>query len=270
MRFPIRVFSDLHLGHPANTIKDVNTLAPLLKGAGTAVFNGDTCQMLAKEVKGNAQALLEELIELCEQLNVEPIFLPGNHDPQISERTHLELFDGRIVIFHGDVIYPKVSPWSKFYFWKKEEVDRYLSQIEPEHLSISERYQLAHKVVQLMKPQKRGKTTKGNFSYYLDMLFPPQRLWELLRVKYKHKKELQKFVEHYFPKAEIILYGHFHNMSHFNLEGKIFVNTGAFMRGCKSSMIEITEKQLLTSNVIHGKSALSQFNMSGIHVLRDF
>ncbi|MCU0753303.1 MAG: hypothetical protein MUC40_09850 [Akkermansiaceae bacterium] len=48
MKQPVRVFSDLHLGHSVSRIGRVSALRPLIAGAGTVIFNGDTWQELAE------------------------------------------------------------------------------------------------------------------------------------------------------------------------------------------------------------------------------
>jgi hypothetical protein len=43
MSSPIRILSDLHLGHRVSRIASAESLRPLIAGAGTVIFNGDTC-----------------------------------------------------------------------------------------------------------------------------------------------------------------------------------------------------------------------------------
>ena len=52
MNEPVRVLSDLHLGHKVSRIDHVSALRPLIAGAGTVIFNGDT-QALADGMLGD-------------------------------------------------------------------------------------------------------------------------------------------------------------------------------------------------------------------------
>ena len=44
MILPVRILSDLHLGHRVSRISSVECFRPLIAGAGTVVFTGDTWQ----------------------------------------------------------------------------------------------------------------------------------------------------------------------------------------------------------------------------------
>jgi len=249
MKEPIRIFSDLHLGHPACLIKDIEKLRPLLEGAGTAIFNGDTWQELSRAMENTSARMLQQLKDLCAELEVTPIFLPGNHDPSISETNYLELNDGEIVIFHGQTIFPEVSPWSNYYFDKKNEVQALLKEKLFPQLTIDERFSLAKEVVQLMTP-KKWIPRKSRLHYYLSMTWPPKRLWMLIRVKKIGIQQSVKFINQYFPKAKVVIIGHFHKAFCYSERGKFqIINTGAFMRGCKIQYVEFENESFITIKV---------------------
>ena len=110
MNSPIRILSDLHLGHKVSRIEDVESLRPLIAGAGTVIFNGDTWQELAKPWKSRAGEMLEELKKLCADEGAEAVFLSGNHDPGWPGKGWIELAEGRIVVNHGDALLFESSP----------------------------------------------------------------------------------------------------------------------------------------------------------------
>ena len=68
---PLRVVSDLHLGHPSALVGSVEWLRPLLAGARTVVFNGDTCELAHAPWRASAEELLGLLRNLCDELGVE-------------------------------------------------------------------------------------------------------------------------------------------------------------------------------------------------------
>jgi len=239
MRHPIRVFSDLHLGHPACLITHVGQLEPLIQGAGSVIFNGDTWQELINDPEEQAEKLWGELKILCENLGVDAYFLPGNHDPSAGRPYFQELFDGKIVIFHGDVVYPEVSPWSNYYLEKKEKIDELIQNELHEDLTINARYDLAHKVVQMMKPEWPVLKSQSKLQYYLNFFWPPKRLWTLLNVKFSSQGATLKFVQKYFPRARIIISGHFHLAGLRRINDRVLINSGAFMSGCRSFFCEI-------------------------------
>jgi metallophosphoesterase superfamily enzyme len=109
MREPVLILSDLHLGHKGSLIDDVAALRPLLEGAGTLVLNGDTWQELAKDFRVDGERLWADLLQMCEQMGIDVIALPGNHDPGNftgnGARGFAELAGGKIVITHGDCVF---------------------------------------------------------------------------------------------------------------------------------------------------------------------
>ncbi|MFM2171013.1 MAG: hypothetical protein RI957_1242, partial [Verrucomicrobiota bacterium] len=109
MKQPVLILSDLHLGHKASVLDDVAALEPLLAGAGTLVLNGDTWQQLARDFYDDGLRLWGELQALCERLGIDIISLPGNHDPDQRDRDHLSLADGKIIVMHGDAVFPEVA-----------------------------------------------------------------------------------------------------------------------------------------------------------------
>ena len=58
---PVRVLSDLHLGHSGCVIEKVAQLEPLIEGAQTVVFNGDTFEQMESRFRERSGAMLEEL-----------------------------------------------------------------------------------------------------------------------------------------------------------------------------------------------------------------
>ena len=101
MKEPVRIVSDLHLGHRLSRLTRVAALRPLLAGAGTVIFNGDTWQELTGAVAGRAAEMLDELQTLCAQEACVPVFLSGNHDPGWPGPGWVELAGGRVIVTHG-------------------------------------------------------------------------------------------------------------------------------------------------------------------------
>ncbi len=252
MKYPIRILSDLHLGHPASLIDHVEQLRPLITGAGTVIFNGDTWQELAKTMQSRSGAMLTELKSLCAEEGVETVFLPGNHDPSISDQNLVELDGGRIVILHGQVIFPEVSPWSNYYFAKQQEVKALLDEKLPLAKSIDDRFLLAKEVVQLMTP-KRWVPKKSKFDYYLNTVWPPKRFWTLLRVRKTALKASGKFCQEFFPAAKVVVLGHFHRTFIQKGEDLTLINTGAFMSGCDFQYVELRKSHIEVVKVVKNK-----------------
>ncbi len=262
MRKPIYILSDLHLGHPAAWVTDVEMLRPILAGAGTVIFNGDTWQALAEDLIEHSTALFDDLVGLCEELEVEYYFLPGNHDPDMDQTPGwLEI--GEIAVLHGDVIHPEVSPWSQYYLSQKDEIDALVRQSLDEGCSLRGRFSLAHQVVELMSAARRPLAGQSRWRYYLSLLWPPVRLWRILTVKKSALKQAFKFTRQYFPHASVMVFGHFHFPIVYQDQGLTLMNTGAMMEGCQSQVVIITSASIEVCSVRRGTSGeltLSQGN----------
>ena len=114
MNSPIRIISDLHLGHRGSLLHSVEQIGPLLKDTPTLIFNGDTLETQSKEDKHSALSTLTEIKKLCNSNQVTPHFISGNHDPDISDLHHITLRNEEILITHGDVLFPDIVPWSPY------------------------------------------------------------------------------------------------------------------------------------------------------------
>ena len=152
MKEPVLILSDLHLGHSASRIKSAEQLRPLLEGAGTVVFNGDTFQELSKDFRPRSEVLLEGLRKLCSELGAEPVFLPGNHDPGWEGQGWLELAEGKVIITHGDAVMWGGSPWSREAFAGGEKIGELWAANPRAEFDPGERLGMAKDMAMLLRP----------------------------------------------------------------------------------------------------------------------
>src|SRR4051812_2337227 len=104
------ILSDLHLG------KDPGRLRPgMLRGiwrrGDHLIINGDLAEVHDPRYQVEARRLTLELQEICEADGVTLTLLAGNHDPGLSDRRHLFLHGGDVLVTHGDAVTPSVAPW---------------------------------------------------------------------------------------------------------------------------------------------------------------
>ncbi|MFC7336836.1 metallophosphoesterase [Haloferula chungangensis] len=222
------ILSDLHLGHAASRIQSAEQLRPLLEGAGTVVFNGDTFQELASDFRPRSEVLMAELRSLCEELGTDPVFLSGNHDPGWEGQGWVELAGGKIIATHGDSVMWGGSPWSR----ESVSRSRQLRELWAEHPEAEHdpavRLKMARKMALLLRPPRipKGRTILRRA---LDAINPPRRAFEILRVWWQQSGAAAEFLRHYFPQAEVLVVGHFHRRGLWFKSGRLVVNTGAFV-----------------------------------------
>lgn len=237
MREPVRILSDLHLGHGVSRIAQVGQLRPLLAGAGTVVFNGDTWQELSEPWRENARAMVEELRCLCADEGVDTMFLTGNHDPGWGGPGWLTLAGGRIVITHGDAFFPSGSPWKRELFHAREEIARQWLERPLAATNVSERIDLARDLAREFRSMDCP-TGRSFFARAWDAVMPPQRALYMLMSWWLRPRAAHQFLDTYFPRAEAIVFGHFHLHHCWERYGRLLIDTGSFLNPGKAHWVE--------------------------------
>jgi predicted phosphodiesterase len=228
MKLPLRVLSDLHLGHKVSRITDAARLRPLLAGMGTVVFNGDTWQELAKPFRERSSHMLDELRWLCAEEDVETMFLPGNHDPSFAGSGFIELAGGRIVITHGDALLHAGAPWKREIIQAPERLRELWHNRPAAMRDAAERIALARDISRELQSLEYP-TGRSLWQRVWDAVTPPERaLWML--VSWCGQADAgADFCERYFPDAELLIVGHYHQAGCWTRRGRTIVNTGSFL-----------------------------------------
>jgi UDP-2,3-diacylglucosamine pyrophosphatase LpxH len=226
MKEPVLILSDLHLGHKASSIDDVSALEPLLRGAGTLLLNGDTWQELAREFRDDGQRLWKDLQSLCRRMEIDIIALPGNHDPGNRDADYIALADGKIIIMHGDTVFPEVAPWSRMAMQKNEELQRLIAA-HPRDTS-ADRFALAREVSRMLVPPYYAHS-KNIFARIWDAITPPGRAWRMIVAWATMVRETRSFAAKYFPDCAIMICGHFHRSGIWDKQLPVIINSGSFM-----------------------------------------
>jgi predicted phosphodiesterase len=237
MKLPIRILSDLHLGHRVSRILRVESLRPLISGAGTVIFNGDTWQELALLFREKSIPMLEELKALCAEEGADTIFLPGNHDPGWPGPGWATLADGKILICHGDTLYAEGSPWSREALRMHADIHALWLRHQAAEHDLTARIQLAREIAHAIRA-KEYPNGKKLYQRVLEAVRPPRRAYEILRVWATQADTAADFAEKYFPSAEIVLIGHFHRPGIWHRKGRLILNTGAFMNPCAARWVD--------------------------------
>ena len=234
---PVRVLSDLHLGHKVSRIEEVSALRPLIAGAGTVVFNGDTWQELARPFYTRSAAMLDELKLLCREEGAEAVFLAGNHDPGWPDPGWVELAGGRIVITHGDALLFAGSPWKRETLVNGKRVMELWDQHPHADRDMEERLRLARIIARELCSVEYP-TGRHFVQRAWDALLPPRRAVKMIEAWITQASAGAKFCETYFPKAEMLVIGHFHREGSWLRNGRRIINTGSFTPPGRSHWVE--------------------------------
>jgi predicted phosphodiesterase len=243
MKEPIRIFSDLHLGHKLSRINAVASLRPLIRGAGTVIFNGDTWQELASAFHTGADVMLDDLRSLCAQEGAEAVFLPGNHDPGWPGCGWLELAGGRIVITHGDVLFHASSPWKREILTARERVDEIWAGHPAADRDPAQRHLVARAIARELCSEEypRGRHLAHRA---WDAATPPHRALKMLHAWITQGSAGAHFCETYFPYAKFLLIGHFHHRGCWRRNGRVIINTGSFVVPGRAGWVEYEKGKL--------------------------
>lgn len=228
MHEPVRVLSDLHLGHKVSRIQQVSALRPLIAGAGTVIFNGDTWQELARPFYKRSLAMLDELKWLCCEEGAEAVFLPGNHDPGWPGPGWASLAGGCIVITHGDALLPSGSPWKREILGNAGGIRRIWDQHPRAAHDVAERIVVAREIAGELRSVEHP-TGRKFIQRAWDAVVPPLRAVKMLEAWATQGTAGAGFLQTYFPRAEVLVTGHFHREGSWLRNGRRVINTGSFM-----------------------------------------
>jgi UDP-2,3-diacylglucosamine pyrophosphatase LpxH len=237
MNEPVRVLSDLHLGHKISRIHEISALRPLIAGAATVVFNGDTWQELAVPFYERSKEMLAELQALCREEGADTVFLSGNHDPGWPGPGWVELAGGRIVITHGDALLFDGSPWKREILVSGERVIELWNQHPRAAHDIGERLRVAREIASELCSVEHP-TGRHFIQRAWDAVLPPERAIKMIEAWMIQGSAGAKFCETYFPKAEMFIMGHFHRQGCWLRNGRRIINTGSFMAPGRAHWVE--------------------------------
>ena len=248
MNEPIRILSDLHLGHKVSRVECVSALRPLISGARTVIFNGDTWQEIARPFRERADVMLRELRKLCADEGAEPIFLPGNHDPGWDSPGYVELAGGRIVVTHGDALWHDGSPWKREILVAGKRVAELWDEHPDAGWNINARLKLARKIAEELCSIEYP-LGRHILQRMWDAVVPPKRAFKMIEAWYTQGSAGAKFCEDYFPNAEMLVIGHFHHQGCWFENGRTVINTGSFLDPGRAHWIEWQDGWLIRGEI---------------------
>jgi len=245
--YPIRILSDIHLGNQASLVTEPEQVAPLFRGVGTVVLNGDTFDHRHRE-PGRAPTHPVELFEaLAKREGVELVVIAGNHDPGCSPVYHLDLADERVLVTHGDVLYPEIAPWSHFAAQFREMIQKELDELENPGGHTLEHLLSTNKIVArqiLTQPHFYFPTNEGFIRHLLRYLWPPVRIPRILGSWQRLPVSAAQLAEDHRPRARFIVVGHTHYPGIWTRQGRCVINTGSFLPLLGRRLVDIHEDHL--------------------------
>ena len=245
---PIRILSDLHLGHPASRIERVEQLRPLMGDVGTVIFNGDTWEELARPWRERSEAMLGELKAMCAEEGSEPVFLSGNHDPGWPGRGWAEIAGGKIIVTHGDALLFASSPWKREIMMDPGRIARLWDKHPHAEKEVEERLRVAREIARELHASEFPRS-RCLLHRVWDAVIPPQRALRMIEAWCTQGRRAAEFCDHYFPQAEVMVIGHFHWPGSWRVDGRQIINTGTFASPNRAHWAELSEGLLRRGKV---------------------
>jgi predicted phosphodiesterase len=247
-----RILSDLHFGHPATSLRDVEQLAPLLRGASRVVFNGDSVEARFVKEREQGRADLDLLKAFCRSAGVETTFLTGNHDPGLTDLHHLDLADGAVLVTHGDILFHGLSPWSREAVALQEAHSRFLEEagnpqaMEP-CLAVARRSALA---IETLGPLAHHHARIRTLSGFIREVWPPWRPLKMIECWVKTPSLAAAFAAQHRPEAKFILLGHTHRAGVWKRQGRTIINTGSFLPCSGMLAVDLTPAAMVVRKIV--------------------
>ena len=244
---PIRILSDIHLGHPASLVGDPEELAPLFEGIPTVVFNGDTVEDRFRKDQEQARKNLEATKKVCAGLGAAAVFLNGNHDPKISPWNHLDLAGGAVLVTHGDMLFHDISPWSNESVIMKAAHREALEEIGEDAFHDFEKRLHASKRASLALELHESTIPRGRLARvitYLRESWPPWRPLLIFQCWIQVPGRAEALARVFRPRARFILIGHSHYCGVWKRGPRVIINTGGFLPIAGRSLVDLEGNRL--------------------------
>lgn len=247
----IRILSDLHYGDGSSWLRSLWSLRPLFEGADTVIINGDATDSQSDE---NASAVLAEVKAFFSAHVPNPVFITGNHDPDISDIHELSLANDSIWITHGDVLFEDIAPWGQLVKEHRHRLDRLGAHLSPaERATIETRLKL-HRLA-CFNSKHGFVLSHRDFVHRAVRLartvLPPQRIVAMMRAWRDTPRLAADLAEAQRPNAKFILLGHTHFPGVWRqAHGRVVINTGSFSTPYGPYVTEISGEHLRVRSVL--------------------
>lgn len=249
----IRIVSDVHFADRGSRVRSLDQLGPLMDGATSLVFNGDTLDTRPGRFAERTAQTRSDVLGFFGGVGIPVTFLTGNHDPDLSRDHAAEFAGGKILVTHGDVLFDNIVPWSKDAPVIRQKIISALAAAPEDggcklHSRLSAYRSVAANIPQL----HQSETNPFRYAIRLagDTVWPPQRALHILKAWREAPARAAALAGRHRPKARFIAIGHTHRPGVWKTaSGVVVINTGSFCRPFGPITAEITADRLRVRRV---------------------
>ncbi len=193
---------------------------------------------------------------ICGEDAVVPILLGGNSDYHLPGPRHLFLMDGRILVLHGDVMFPESSPWGSNAGQIKVAKAEALRKMSTGRRDSIEG-QMDATVEALLAFDDKGDSPRHTdpvlprrIMCFMGWVKNPWRIRTMLRVWLKLPEIATVFMDRYAPQADFLIFGHVHHRGVWQSGGRKLINTGSFEKPARPFVVRIEDGKITVSRVV--------------------
>ncbi len=259
----IRILSDLHWGHKASRIKEIDALKGLVYGVDTIIFNGDTLEQKFEDSPAHREHPLPPMGQLkdkVESWNAKPIFLTGNHDPKVSNAHYCDIAQGNIIVTHGDTVFDDIAPWSANAVVLKDLVEQGLRNFSVDESTPFYSYLQVFKEASINEHallKDYDPSVWGKIEIFARQAWPPNRPFKILDCWKKAPEKAVQLVNRFGLSPEFLIIGHTHKPDISNIGRTTVINTGAFLPWPGATAVDIESSGITVRKVQHRKGEFS-------------
>ncbi len=241
-------------------IKELDSLKGLVTETDTVLFNGDTLEQKYEDAPSHIDSPLPSFEEFSAQLadwNANPVFITGNHDPNISDIHYGELNCGQILITHGDGIFKSIAPWSTTSRILEEVAQTNFERIQSQGQitfyrflqSIKDACMEGHALTKDYDP-----TVWGKIQIFAHQAWPPTKPFKILKCWEDAPKLAVEMASQYEKTPQFMIIGHTHKPS-IRAEGPTqVINTGSFFPWPGSTAVDLDSNGITIRKVVKRRS----------------
>lgn len=242
----IRILSDLHWGHKASLIKDLDSLEGLLSEPDDVIFNGDTFEQNFENTPSHLQSPLPSVDQFkayVRNWGTKPHFITGNHDPKISRHHYCEVNAGEILITHGDGIFKNIAPWSQNAQLLGDVAEQGLKHLQRNgSVSFYEFLQTIKDACVEEHSQLKDfdPTVWGKLQIFLRQAWPPTRVLKIFDCWKTTPQMAVDMVHRYIQDPRFLIIGHTHKPTITPIDKTTVINTGSFLPWPDATTVDLT------------------------------
>jgi predicted phosphodiesterase len=250
----IRILSDIHFGDRASLVGQLRQLRPLFDGVSRLVLNGDTLDTRPGPLPAHTAACRDEVLDFFPRAVPEVTYLTGNHDADLSPHHRLELAGGQVFVTHGDIVFDDIVPWSQDAALIEEQIGRRLAAIPGAERENLDRRLLIWREVAGSIPQRHQSEQRGwkhLVHYVADTVWPPTRVWRVLRAWRDQPRLSAALVRRHLPQARFVVTGHIHRPGIWrHARGPTAINTGSYTPPLGETCVDLEPGRLMVRAII--------------------